>query len=86
MPLTTAQKVLYTVRIETPNTSGWVDVYNFFGNKLKKLKFQDANGFVELDLPAGEYYIYIRGDRSVVYTKLVVNDNNTFCLSKSSLN
>lgn len=81
-PLSPVDQELRSVKIETDNTSGWIDVYDFFGEKISKLQFDNANGFVEFGIPKGEYYVYIRGDQSVFYSQVKINDEFEYTLSK----
>ncbi len=76
---------LRSVKIETDNTTGWIDVYNFFGDKILKLQFDNADGFVEFDIPKGEYYVYIRGDQSVFYSQVKINDKFDYTIKRLML-
>lgn len=76
---------LRSVKIETDNSTGWIDVYNFFGDKILKLQFDNAKGHVEFDIPKGEYYVYIRGDKSVFYSQVKINEEFDYTIKRLML-
>lgn len=76
---------LLSVKIETDNSNGWIDVYDFFGESISKFEFDKADGFVEFEIPQGEYYVYIRGDQSMFYSQVKISEEFNFTIKKLML-
>lgn len=68
------------IKLKNHNESGCIEVFDFFGNKIKSVEFINSKGFITMDVPVGEFYFFLRGNLSLLYTKIKVTEDGEFNL------
>lgn len=75
------KSILKTILFQTENESGWIEIYDCFGMKLNTIEFDNNTNGVKISIPIGEYYFFLRGNRSLLYSKVIIDENGNYNLN-----
>lgn len=70
--------ILKTISFQTENESGWIEIYDCYGMKLDCIEFENNSNGIKISIPIGEYYVFLRGNQSLLYTRLLIDEKGNY--------